>query len=410
LFPLDMNFAQRWNLKQAELGAQGDWPELNRHFESALKCRRPLLLLFRRFVLPGSLEMQYALHLSNQGENERALVLAQKASRLSRIRTADHLNFLPVQSFVLLRSGRYSEASKVVRRGRNLLGSAELSHLAMTQPDLVARMAMQEALIEFYLGHLDPALHLGWQGCAGNISDPARALLSGVFTAKGRFKDALDVLVYEPSDFYKFLASTPPVFQSQQETPLEMLSKDELFRETASKTNEELSGVFGPAVEIGRASVFLEAGDAANLGVTLQRAQSLLKSHPLMEHIFARIRACWHAMVGDVNGVEADLARARELAAEFPASRAIKFDTHFYSGRARFLLTQYEAAIHELTEANQLALHPMEKHTSTYWLARASQAANSPSAANLFKTVVADGFKTWMEADARLRLAQFAEK
>src|SRR5690349_3358809 len=87
-FVADMRFAQRWSLKRAELGAQDNWRELNRHFESGLKCRRPLLLLFQRFVVPGLLEADYALHVSNQGEHERALVLAQKASRSSTRRPA----------------------------------------------------------------------------------------------------------------------------------------------------------------------------------------------------------------------------------------------------------------------------------------------------------------------------------
>ena len=80
-FLADIKYFQRWALKRAELGVEDKWLELNEHFESALKCRRPMLLLFQRFVLPGNLEAEYALHLSNQGENERALQLAEKASR-----------------------------------------------------------------------------------------------------------------------------------------------------------------------------------------------------------------------------------------------------------------------------------------------------------------------------------------
>lgn len=405
-FVADMRFAQRWSLKRAELGAQDNWRELNRHFESGLKCRRPLLLLFQRFVVPGLLEADYALHVSNQGEHERALVLAQKASRSSTRRPAVHLAILPAEAMVLLRLGRYEDARETVRRGRNLLTSAALSDLAMTQPDLVAGIIMQEGLLEFNLGHLDAALRFGMEASAGNISDPARALISGVLTLKGRFKEALDALVYEPSDFYKFLATTPPTFEFQEETALELLSKDKLFQQTADKMNEEISGVFGPGVHIGRALVFLEAGDAANLGVALEHAQSKLKSHRIMEHIFVRTRACWNAMINNGISVEADLARARQLAAEKPASRSAKYETHLAAGRAYFLLSQYEAAIDELRAANKLALHPMEKHTATYWLARASQAANSPSAASVFQTVAADNFQTWMEADARVRLGQ----
>src|SRR5690242_12586574 len=104
-FAADMRFAQRWSLKRAELGAQGNWRELNAHFESGLKCRRPMLLLFQRFVIPGLLEADYALHLSNQGQHERALVLVEKASRQSSRRPAVQISVLPAHATILLRLG-----------------------------------------------------------------------------------------------------------------------------------------------------------------------------------------------------------------------------------------------------------------------------------------------------------------
>jgi hypothetical protein len=297
----------------------GSYQLFNAHFESGLKCRRPMLLVFQRLVIPGALEADYALHVSNQGEHERALVLAQRASRLSTKRPALHIAVLPAEATVLVRLGRYEEAKAVIGLGRNLLASAALAELAEKQADLAGGIVMQEGIMELNLGHLDAALKLGFEASAGKITDPARALISGVLTAKGRFKEALEVLVYEPSDFYKFLETIPPPFGSQEETPLELLSKDKLFEQTAEKINEELASVFGPAVHMGRALVFLEAGDAENLGVELAHTESKLKSHQIMEHIFVRTRAFWHAMVGNLAGVEADLARTRQLAAEKPA-------------------------------------------------------------------------------------------
>lgn len=400
-FLSDIKFAQQWGMKRAELGAQDRWRELNAHFESGLKCRRPLLLLFQHFVIPGTLEADYALHLSNQGEHERALVLAQKASRRSAKRLAVHLAILPAEATILSRLGRYDEARKLIARGRSSLAAPAGSSLARIEVrQLDAGLVMQEGLMELFLGHLDAALKLGIEACAGNVSDPGRALVSGVLTARGRFKEALDVLVYEPSTFDKFLE---PAVACMNPDEVKFLVKDKLFEETARQTDEQLSGVFGPAIEMGKALVFLEAGDATNLGLALQRTQPKLKSNQIMEHIFIRTRACWCAMSGDAAGMAADLARARQLAAEKPASRSAKYETHLAAGRASFLLGRHEAAVEELRGARDFALHPMEKHTTTYWLARAMEAAAQPSAASLFKAVVADRFGTWMEADARAR-------
>jgi hypothetical protein len=393
-FLADIRFAQRWGLRRAELGAQDNCRELDAHFQSGLKCRRPMLLLFQRFVVPGLLEADYALHVSNHGEHERALILAEKASRKAARRVATHLAVLPAESMILLRLGRYEEARHVVQVGRNLL-AARPAELAKDSghSNLEAGIILQDAMIEMYLGHLDAALNLGIEASAASVSDPARALISAVLTAKGRFMEALDALVYEPSGFYKFLDSSA----------MDLLEEDKLFQETARQMDEEISGVFGPAVELVRASVFLEAGETANLGLALEQVQSKLKSHRIIEHIFVRTRACWHAMTGDVAGVEADLARTRQLAAEKPASRSAKYETHLAAGRAFLLLGQDARAIGELKTANHLALHPLEKHVSMYWLARANQAVDHTLAATQFNTVIADGFGTWMESDARVR-------
>jgi len=394
-FLSDMRFAQRWSLKRAELGAQDKWRELNAHFESGIKCRRPMLLLFQRFVIPGLLEADYALHLSNQGEHERALVLAEKAARKSSRRPKVQIAILPAQATILLRLGRYADAKEVVRFGRSLAADPDRSELnkAQASPDGASNLAMQEGLIELSLGNLDAALQLGIEASAGAVSDPARALISGVLMAKGRFQEALDALLYEPSGFDKFL----------KPDELKLVAEDKMFQETARKMDEQLSSVFGPAINLGMALVYVDAGDAEKLGAALERTRSELKSNQIMEHIFVRTRACWHAMNGDVAGVEADLTRARQLTDEKPASRSAKYEYHLAAGRARFLLGQYDAAIDELGAAARLVLHPMEKHTSTYWLARANQAANQPSASSLFKAVIADGFATWMETDSRAR-------
>jgi tetratricopeptide (TPR) repeat protein len=394
-FIADMSFAQKWQLKRAALGAQDKSRELDGHFQSRLKCRRPMLLLFQRFVVPGLIEADYALHVSKQGEHERALRLAQKASRKAARRVTTHLAVLPAEAMILSWLGRYEEARQVVQLGRNLLASRS-TELAKDpgRSNLTGNIILQDAMIEMYLGHLDAALKLGIEAGAATVSDPARTVISAVLTAMGRFKEALDALAYEPSRFYKFL----------NPSAMDLLENDKLFQETARQIDEQISGVFGPAAELGKASIYLEAGDAEKLGLALDQVQKKLKSHRVMEHIYVRTRACWHAMKGDVAGVEADLARVRDLAAENPASRSAKYETHLASGRAFLLLGQSERAIGEFKSANQLALHPLEKHVSTYWLARGNEGMDNTTATIQFRTVIADGFGTWMEADAQARV------
>src|SRR5580765_6789948 len=107
-FTADLNYSRRWSLRRAELGAKKEFRELNAHFESGL--RRPWLLFFRRWYAPGLLEADYALHLSKQGENEKALSLLLKASSKAAKRPAVQLLVLPAQALVFHRLGRYDEA------------------------------------------------------------------------------------------------------------------------------------------------------------------------------------------------------------------------------------------------------------------------------------------------------------
>src|SRR5262249_30426930 len=158
-----------------------------------------------------------------------------KASRSSARRSTLHIAVLPAEATVLLRLGRYDEVREIVRRGRALLKSQALANFAKTDPNLGGGIVFQEGLMALNLGHLDAVFNLGREASAGTITDPARALISAVLTAKGRFKEALDALVYEPSDFYNFLEAIPPTFDFQEESPMELLSKDELFQQTAEK-------------------------------------------------------------------------------------------------------------------------------------------------------------------------------
>jgi tetratricopeptide (TPR) repeat protein len=167
---------------------------------------------------------------------------------------------------------------------------------------------------------------------------------------------------------------------------------------------EEAAGVFRPGQYIEAANACLEAGDLQNMEQALARAERELKPHPIIEHKYRQMRACCCAAKKDAVGAEDNLARVRELADEVP-SRSAKYETHQAAGRAYLLLGRNESALAELHAAVQLALHPLEKHSTNYWLARAAEAVGQQQeAARLFGLVAADGFDTWMCADARARL------
>jgi tetratricopeptide (TPR) repeat protein len=250
-------------------------------------------------------------------------------------------------------------------------------------------------MIELSLGRIDTALALGQSALKlKRAEDPARALVSGALTLKGRFQEAVNVLVYKPSNALDFF--------SPEE--LQQVTCDELGKGLVLAMDEEVAGIFRPGRHLGVAQVCLEAGDTENLEQALDRVVPELKSNPVIEHIYCRLRACCCASKADAPGTENNLVRARTLADEVP-SRSAKYETHHFAGRAYLLLGRSEAALSELRAAAQLALHSLEKHSTNYWLARGAEAAgHGQEAARIFSLVTADGFNTWMSADARARL------
>jgi hypothetical protein len=108
--------------------------------------------------------------------------------------------------------------------------------------------------------------------------------------------------------------------------------------------------------------------------------------------MYYRLRACCWALKGEAARAEQSLAQARTLTDEFP-SRPSRYEMHRVMGKVALLLGRREEARTQFLAALGLALHPLEKHTTRYWLGLAAEACNHPEeAVPLFSAVVNDGF------------------
>jgi tetratricopeptide (TPR) repeat protein len=384
LFVADMSYDRQWSQERADLGAQGKWKELNEHFEGRMRTRRPLLRLFRAIASPGLLEADYAFHLSNCGLNEAGLEWADRAVRKSRFRKCLAEMTLSCRGTILCRLGRYDEARAAAAQAKSLVGNAGF-------PELV------EAMVALYLGNLETALCLARTLLSHpRAKEAARVMVSGVLSLLGRYQQALDMLVYEPSNVQVFFSPKG----------LRAMTSDEAGQRLVLTMDQELAAITRPAQHLAIADVCLQAEDRENCEHALERAARELKSNLAIQHIYERSRATCCAMGGDVLGTEQHLALARQLADEFP-SRSAKYETHQAAGRSYLLIGRPEAAVVEFRAAAQLALHPIEKHSTNYWLARATEAAGDlEAAACLYNRVTADHFDTWMSADAIARSSQ----
>jgi len=403
-FLADLKYSIAWSKKRSELSSAGKWKELNTHFEKALKTKRPFLRLFERLVMPGVVEVDYGLHLYNQGRNEEALTLVDKALAKAGGRANRHATWEAMEPelkrlHALRRTmfGMAAVSRTQILNGMGRYDEARASaKLAQTSDTSGAMASMIEGLIELYNGNISEALRLAEKAMKDQkANDASRAMASGALAAKGRFQDAMNVLIYEPGKITAF-------FEPEE---LEVVTEDQPGRELVAAMDKDLAGVMQPGRYLGQALVCLEAGDVKNFALALDRAKKVMQAQPAIEHIYVRLRTICCAMQADTTGMETHLARARVLAREIP-SRSARYETHLAAGRAYLAMGQNESALSDLEEAAKLALHPLEKHTTNYWRARAAEAAGrSDLAAQCLTAVTEDGFDTWMRADAQRRVA-----
>lgn len=387
-FIADLKFTMNWSRERAELGAAGKWDELNTRFEKRLKCKRPLLLIFEALMIPGANEADYAMHIYLQGQHEKALQLVDRAAKKAA-RKPMMLSIIYVsRAQVLIGLGRYEEARQAAAQAKSLNPAMEMADVMEAMADL------NNGLLDSVLARMqrpidDPACR-----------DTASALASTALSLKGCFQEAVNALLHEPTSFPEFLS----------EEELEVVTETDDGRKTVAATDKHMASVTKPALHIGVAQACLEAGDVTNFGLALDKAKAVLKPNPGMVHIYHRLRALHCALNGDAQGTESNLSQARDIVKSWP-SRSAKYEIHLATGRAQLILGQPSTALSELRQAIQVALHPLEKHTTNYWLGRAAEAANQPEEATRhYNALIAQNFDTWMTTDARQRLDPTAPK
>jgi tetratricopeptide (TPR) repeat protein len=281
--------------------------------------------------------------------------------------------------------GKYEEAKASITQARSMNSSrASLNNI--------------EGLIELYLGNLDRALALAQEGM--NLEGPKdalRLLSSGALRLQGRFQEAINALIYDPTRLSA--AFGPANFKD--------IGYDQLGQRLILKMDQEVASIFPPGRELAMAEVFLDAGDTENLRRALDRAESEMQSNPAVQIIYLWLRACCCGLQEDATGTEKNLAQLRDLTTKLP-NRSARFQTHYAAGRAYLSLQRTDLALSEFQAATNLALHPVERHSTDYWCARAVEAGGDRLRATaLFHSVAQSQISSWMSADARKRLSNY---
>ena len=394
-FWLDMRSITLSLQRKNQLAIEGRWKDLEDHHKATAKAYRPFVWFYRRFLMPGNNTAQYALFLHNQGRAEEALAQVNEAIRQINGKPRIFQDFcrsgnfktlcacLRTKTLILAGLGAYDEAREAAAQFDRLTGSSGRPNTSL-------------ALLEYYCGHLDEALALAQTVPAGDPQyETNRDITSLVFCTKGEFDRAIEALEYQPGDISKFYS--PDGLKTVRGTA-EGAKLIEL-------QNKKRAGVFQPARLLHLAQVHLAREDFESADRALNEAEKLLSRNRVVMAAYHGRRACCLAGQGKTAEAESSLERLREIVKELP-KRSLLWETHFAACRSYFHLGRFNEALAELAEAERLALHPIEKHITAYWLGRTHEAAgNRREAARYYQAVVADAIPSWMGKKAAEAIA-----
>lgn len=389
-FAWDMRSILKASQHKAQLSIDGNWEELENYYAEAARTRRPFVWLHRRFLMPGNLETQHALFLYNRGSLEEALAKVDQAiQRIERkpwIFQSIHRSgtfttlcgALRSRTLILAGLGRYDEAREAAARVQTLPGSQGKPNAAL-------------ALLEYYCGHLDEVIVLaGRTPDDKKLDDTMRGVLALVYNMKGDFDSARNALSYEPADISKFYSASG----------LRLMHESAEGAALVALQNKKLASFFPPARLVMLAHVYNASEDFENADRVLNEAEKALGPKPGLQMSYCRERACSLAGKQEPEEAEKYIHRMRAIAGELP-KRAMLWELHFSTGRAYFYLRRFSDALAELMEAQKFVLHPIEKHVTAFWIARAHDGAGSRrEAMPYYQIVFADPIQSRMRHQA----------
>ncbi len=389
-FAWDMNSSLKASQRKNQLGIEGRWRDLERHFERVSNTRRPFLWLHQRYFLPGNITTQHALFLYNQGRHEEALAKVDQAIRhiaakpkifrsIHREETFKTLcGSLRTRTLILTGLGRYDEARQAAHQLQQLAGSDSHPNAAL-------------ALLEYYCGRLDEALTLAQAVRPEDTHyNSMLTIMAMVHCMKGEFDQALQASLSRSDDITRFY------------------SPDGLKTLLASSTGAKLvelqrrkhAGVAQPLGLIVLAHVYIDKKEFGNAVGALDEAEKSMGPEPGLQVAYCRHRACSFAALKRADEAESYIGRMRAVVQQVP-TRSRLWETHFTAGQSYLYLERYSDALAELTKAELSVLHPIEKHATAYWIAQAHEAAgHKREAIPYYQTVAADPIPSWMRKHA----------
>lgn len=387
-FAADMRSILKSGQRKQQLSIAGDWKGLEDYYESAARSRRPFVWLHRKYLIPGNLETQHALFLYEQGRLDEALSKVDYAIQRNKSKPWIFRSFhaattfkslcgaLRTRALVLTAFGRYDEARGAAAEVENLAGAKGQANSVL-------------ALLEYDCGHIDEALRLA-QAVRPEDSqfDSMRTVMAYCYLMKGDFEQAIQMRSIAPAaDITRFYSASG----------LHAMTKSPEATELLELQRRRLTGVFPPIRLIVLAQIYIAMEDFANADRMLDQAEKCMGPQPALQASYCRQRATSFAGQGNDREAENHLERMRAIVKKECPRRSLHWETRFTAGRVYLYLKRFNEALAELDEAQKLVLHPIEKHSTAYWLAKTHESfGNQSEALRFYEIVAADSIPSWM--------------
>ncbi|MEX2216136.1 MAG: hypothetical protein WD768_18640 [Phycisphaeraceae bacterium] len=339
--------------------------------------------ILRRLNFPGVLELQFAEDLYNFGRLDDAMVIVERAA--SRCCKARH-RFLVIdlRAKIHLALEHYDKVSEAIT---SLYANEEGKPLAQAL----------EATLAFYMGDLPRALSL-----AETLADlPATEANVGILKASsvcfllGRFDDALAWARHQAVDAITLL----------DEKTRKRLLATRHGRKIVDGIREQYAATVGPSRYYAAMRVHLhrneiDQAEAAFHAAVKARGDEHM-SHPWVQHEHDAHGAILAAARGDEPTARLH-AQQMNRTASIVRSPYITYANALDRAIIDFKLGHFSEAVRACGEAFDAAIHPLQRHESTYWLARATTAAGDKDAArDAFKRLLEDHIETRMRDEAK---------
>jgi tetratricopeptide (TPR) repeat protein len=223
-----------------------------------------------------------------------------------------------------------------------------------------------------------------------------RGILASALSLKGEHEKAVEALLFESANLSKFYSPGDMASVGATDEGSKLI-------ELQSK---KIEGIFQPIRLLLLASVYNAGEEFQKAEQVLDQVDKALGPEPVIRASYYRNRAFCSAGKGQVALALGYIEQTRSLTSQSSRRSAI-WDSHFVIGRAYIYLGRFKEAFAELCVAEQSALHPIEKHRTSYWLGRACQADGVPDKAKAYyEAVAASAIPSWMRKSAADALAR----